>query len=312
MDELSGIDPRRWAEVRRRAAVVRDYLQKNQRDAASAKLAAGRLDLSVSQFAVLTRAFEIHRNHASLAGAGAQEVKTRQRPDGIDPRAEEHLASAVERHGCSASLKTIADQVVHDCEQEGVPFPSKMTINDKLMGFRSSGKGHRYSGPPTIIVSRLWLDFPVVGSEGFLTFTEALLAVHLPERSIACHEVGTMDNAPPSLIALLSTLDADVTDTEPTRSIVVHRREVAGLNMTNDAIRERLEIGDDASALVARYLGDQLDTIGLRFRRPRVDPAKLLRSRFDSAVDPADALTALEMAIHNHNQNAFPAALLSE
>ena len=68
---MTGVDPLRLGEVRRRVAVVKSYLALEEPTDAHRKDHAEQLGLSVNQFLALVRAWREHGRAVAMSGAGA-------------------------------------------------------------------------------------------------------------------------------------------------------------------------------------------------------------------------------------------------
>ncbi len=78
--DMSGVDPLRINEVRRRVAVVKSYLTLTGPTDADKNTHAVQLGLSVNQFLALVRAWREHGRAVAISGAGA--AKGTPRPNG--------------------------------------------------------------------------------------------------------------------------------------------------------------------------------------------------------------------------------------
>jgi hypothetical protein len=290
--DLSGVDPLRRDEVRRRIAVVKSFLALAASDDDDLRRHARKLELSTSQFKALVRAWRDYPSGSSMAQSG----RSRGRPRATGPRHLDEETKAISEAtiaGLSpgATLTQAMAAVASACAAHGLEVPGKTTVWKMLTAARRlqidpSGRG-------AIVVGRCWLRVPVV--EGDTLFTPSVaLAVRADDAVIigaTTREDGTTGAA---LIALgigqpdLRSLDFD----EQLSGAQPERAGAIGTPSSPSAIRRRL----------SRILGDRIGNVRPIFKTgAEARPERLLRSRKDRPLDPADAGAVIRAAIDAHN-----------
>ena len=126
--DLSGIDPLRLQEARRRVAAIEQYLMLSSPRTADANAHAAGVDLSRWQFLRLVRVWREHRD-ARLLVIGKRGRATR--PYSIDARAAEILEEVIGVTGGRADLAVVAVEVERRCASEGILPPARATIRPK-------------------------------------------------------------------------------------------------------------------------------------------------------------------------------------
>lgn len=306
--DMSGVDPQRWEEVKKRAAVVRGYLASDKRSERRRKLAATKLGISPSQFMVLVKAWQIHQKAFVLAGSGRQAITQIVRTGGIPADVKTMIAGVIERLGCSSDAKSVIEAVFTECAKLRLEPPSNISINTQLMEARVAGNHHTYDGEPILAAARLWLGFAVKGDGGSLVRPEVLIGMSIPERRIEALVIGLQDDSPPMMKDLINDLASACDATKNDRPIMISYAEAAALADLHSELINRLLVKDQAGTMPSKYLGDRIGLLGLLFRRPKSDAGKLLVSRFDKPISEDDARDMIEAAIEKHNADVRPAA----
>lgn len=236
--DFSGIDPVRVPEARRRIAAIRAYLALPNPRTADAIRIGESVGLSRWTFVRLARAW-------SEYGEARRLVLDRRADSGrgtiIDPIAAAIIDEATEEFGADAKLATIAKWVEARCLDAGVATPADTTIWKRMRKTRAA-KNAPTSGPPRIIVGRMWFHLPVEGHPSG-SMPMALVAVMLPERLIVAHRVSVDPEAWPSVSGLIEDL--------------------AGRQTPGGEVRPLLLAADDLRASAAK-----LDAVGLGDLRP--------------------------------------------
>lgn len=306
--DMSGVDPRRWEEVKKRADVVRGYLASDKRSERQRKLAATKLRISPTQFMVLVKAWQIHQKAAVLAGSGRKGVTPRVRAGGIPATVKALIAEVIERLSCSSDARAVIEAVRTECTELGLEPPSNISINTQLMEARVAGAHHTYDGEPILVTARLWIGFAVKVDDSSLVRPEIVIGMSLPERRIESIVTGLQHDSPPTMKDLINDISSLPDAMMDDRPIMVSHAEAAALTDIAPETINRLLVKDQAGTMPSRYLGDRIGMLNLLFRRPKTEAAKLLSSRFDQPMNEDDACELIEAAIRKHNSTLRPAS----
>lgn len=292
MDELdlSGVDPLRWDEVRRRVAVIRSYLAIPHPTKGDRQAHADRLDRSVNQFMALVRAWRQHRSAARIAASGTH--RRRHRSPGhlsVDPVARRIAADAIEELGTDATLSSLSRLVRTRCEARGVTPPSDSTIWNMV---RAERRG-RASGETGVVIGTCMVRLPVATpqstSQPMLT-----LAVRASDKAILAASLGTADWT--SAGQALAAANAEQGSARVDRDLI-GQRHAAGLSAGVEAVT-----GAASRSALSRILGLGIDDLPLIYRPAKAAPAeRLLTTREDRPLSPADARALIVAAVSRHN-----------
>ncbi|WCP14050.1 hypothetical protein sphantq_02492 [Sphingobium sp. AntQ-1] len=301
MDELdmSGVDPLRYDEVRRRVAVVKDYLALPLPTEADQKAHAVRLDLSINQFMALVRVWRDYRSAAKMAASGAHRGEAR-RPNRLtlDPKAKDATAGVIDELGPNASLTQIMRLVVERCEALGVRAPSRGTVWNMAMAAR---QGHD-SGEAGIVVGTCGVRLPISTPDG-ISVPSLTIAVRASDGAILAAALQPADWQ----TAAMTIASAAIADAQ-----VRAASDLLALNR-NDAIRAGVTPipAVKARSAISRILGRSIDSIALIYQPSKaLAPERLLTAKQDRPLSPADARMLITAAIARHNaaRNARDAA----
>ena len=105
-DELSGVDPVQWNDVRRKVEVITAYLQIQPRTSAALMKAASELNLSVHQFRRLVRVWKASRDPGKLPGTRPSTPRTRRR-NSLSATTKAIISSAISPQGGGTTLKRL-------------------------------------------------------------------------------------------------------------------------------------------------------------------------------------------------------------
>ena len=124
--DLTGVDPARWPEIRRRVEILDEYVAIWRPTADVRQEFSARLGVAQSHLMYLARIWRQSRNASILPGARAKnKVAT---PRRIAPRAFEVARSVIRELGPIARRKDILQNVKLRCLQEGLDSPSNSTV----------------------------------------------------------------------------------------------------------------------------------------------------------------------------------------
>ena len=290
---MNGVAPMRWNEMRRRVAALQAYAAIAKPTTEDRENAANSLDLSANQFKRLMRSWRLHKDPASLNGAGKPERKRAHRSDGLDDAVLDIIDAAIQLHGASEVPAVISNTVWSECDRRSRDRPSNGTIWNSVREARRT-TGSLKDVAHAIIVGRAWAELPVADFENddILIRPELLVALEVPERRIvgwACD----LNTVKPPLLTDLPELS------RRSPPLIVTRLDAGLSEETPD--NDNVVISGDANARFARMIGPAIANIPLAFRLPRSNPSRLLTSKLDSPLNPDDARLAIKYAVEVHN-----------
>ena len=302
--DMTGVDPLRRQEVRRRVAAVRSFAAIDAPTDVDRRAHADRLGLSVNQFLALVRAWREHGRAAALAASGKGRGSSRT----TGPR---HLPTASK----AAALEVIAtlgpdtphveaERLVRArCQALQVRPPSSSTIWNMIMAGRRDAAP--LPSPAGIIVATVHAKLPVL-VDAAIVLPALTLAVNATDGAIVAAARQGVDSS----AAIATYIDA--------------RRE-AGPLMIDREVADRIagEIGPGAHAVapsaartaLAKSLGRGFGSIDILYQRRHGSAAeRVLRSLKDQALSPEDGAAVLggEMRSHNARRGVPPPTLAWE
>ncbi|UZK68777.1 hypothetical protein OKW76_12105 [Sphingomonas sp. S1-29] len=300
--DLTEIDPLKWAEVRRRAKAVRDYLALENQTAAERERFAAMLDLGPLQFSNLVKAWLVHRDATALAPGMRRANPSRSRREGVDPRAREIAREVIVELGATAPLSDLVAKTEDRCERSGVQAPSRSTI--WLLAVETRGIDGS-AEPDGIVVARVYLRLPVDMGRG-IAFPEVIVAAETPTGRI---------------IELLMTRPAGDFDARRIAEAIEHERPFGALPimagesdakaltryLPPDRTVCRVSTNEAARAL-SNALGKRIGLLVVSYRPPTVRPTTVMRSGLDRPPNLQDAELVLRMARDRHNAELQMAA----
>ncbi|MDR6115058.1 MULTISPECIES: hypothetical protein [unclassified Sphingomonas] len=290
--DMSGVDPLRRAEVRRRIGVIKDFIGIAKPNDADRKSHADRLDLSVGQFLALVRAWKEYRRPSAISGSGFTKGKERR----TGPR---HLAAEVKRAarhvvaGLDAALtlnQTVA--AVNDAlAEQGLNAPSRSTIWNMVMDARRDRVVK--TADDVVLVSRCWIRLPIAASDGAMSYPELVLAVRPSTGAIIAASMGTDEQVPARMAAAVLEVarDAEIR----VENALADPFELAGARVT------RL-LSHNGRRELARALGRGFGQMRIVYQPARaVDPAEVLRNTKDQPLTAKDARDVVADLLLRHN-----------
>ncbi len=295
--DLADVDPLKWAEVRRRVAVIRDYLMIPHPTGADRDRHASQLGLGTAQFYNLVRAWRAHRKPSALI-PGIRDVArpSKSRRGGVDPRAREIARNVIYEFGRTATVTALATEITRRCALEQVTPPSRGTIYAL-----ARERGHSPDASPAegILVARAFMRLPTM-IDGNVTFPTSLLAVEIPNGRILgivlTEEVNSdeVSRLVPTLRERLLQADLPITAAEA---------DIDSLEQALPGARYNRATSQTVARLLASTVGRRIGYIELRTSHPTASTAAVMQSARDEALSKADAETALEIARQHHNRS---------
>lgn len=290
--DMSGVDPMRYAEMRRRVSAVRSFLDIETPEDADRVRYAVELGLSVNQFLALVRTWREHGRASAISGSGAS--KGAPRPGGRRNLPTSSKAAAIEVIAASASetsLVEIVRLVRERCEALRVVAPSRSTIWNMVMSARRARNAEGVRDH--VLVSKCHVKLPMTTETG-IDFPELILAVDMATGTILA---GVMSAEPNGALKIAAAIRSSGTrkpvladtDLTPTLTALIGARVTP---MKPSAARTD----------TAKVLGRGFGTLELIYQRSRsISPADMLRSRKDEALSADDVrlVVADQIAAHN-------------
>lgn len=202
--DLSGVDPLRRTEVRRRIAVIKSYLAIPMPTQSDRIRHAAELDRSVNQFMALVRAWRDHKSGASVAGAGVHRRAPR-RPSrlSVSPEAKRAAAKTIEEAAHGTSLTAITKSVNERCKAMGLSPPSRSTLWNMMSSSRSKSGG----GGTGVVIGTCKVRIPVT-SNGTTTLPDLTLAVRAHNGTVLAAALVHADWRP-ALTDIVRSLERD-------------------------------------------------------------------------------------------------------
>lgn len=179
--DVSKIDPLKWNEVRRRAAVVQEFLELDRPTAADRGRFGAMLELGSQQFTNLVKAWQLHGDARAFAsGRGKTPGKaSRSRIGGVDPKAREIARAVITELGVTTKLAVLTEAVTAHCEAAGVVPPAETTVWKLCMEAKEQiARAGQAIAPDTVLVACAALKLPVdLGSELGVVYPDVIVAV---------------------------------------------------------------------------------------------------------------------------------------
>ncbi|HEX8554581.1 MAG TPA: hypothetical protein VF695_07735 [Sphingomonas sp.] len=298
--DLSGVDPLRRAEVRRRIAVVKSFLALAAPDDDDRRHHAEMLDLSINQFKALVRAWLAYPTASNIAQSGrSRGVPRATGPRHLDTEARATAEAAVAKLSPDVTLVRAMGAVASACEARGLEVPKKTTVWKMMIAARRLQVDQ--SGRGVIVVGRCWLRLPVMDGETLVTPSVAL-AVRAYDAAIVGATLRSDAVTGAALVALAAS-QPDMANIDIDEGFVnthsADAQTIATLSSPS-VIRSRL----------SRIIGNRIGKVRPIFKTgAEARPERLLRSRKDRPLSQADAAAVIRDAIdaHNAERGAGPA-----
>lgn len=293
--DLTNIDPLKWAEVRRRAKSVWDYLALENPSAADRERFAAMLDLCALQVSNLVKAWDAHREAIALAPEMRRAPISRSRRDGVDPRARAITRQVIGDIGATTPLSALSDEIGKRCGEVGVKPPSRGTIWLLAVEARGLDGGGE---PDGLVVARVHLRLPVDIGRGVI-FPEVIVAAETPTGRI---------------IDLTMTRPAGDFDARRVAEAIERERPLSALPVTasdEDAKNLTRYLPPDRAITsvsmtqalrgLSNSVGKSIALFVVSYRPPTIRPPTVMRSGLDRPPTVADAQLAHLMARERHN-----------
>lgn len=301
--DLSGVDPARWPEIRRRVAILDEYVAIWRPNKILRGEFAQRLGVAESHFMHLASVWRHNRSAAAIPGARSRNVDKVVRR--VSPRALQLARDAISALGPMARRKDVITEVNRLCAFEGVATPSNSTITNLLTEARAASNASM-GLEPEILIDECLFKIPVLDGDR-LTMPRALLAIALPERRIVAFDATFETDQLPSLATLMERLEADASSKGVSLPLRAPHRSPMERIAIGAASRD-MAVGKPT---INRILGLRIGDLDVVYQAGRASkPAKMLRGRLATPVNAADAALAVDgaIAVHNARMPALPAS----
>lgn len=201
--DLTGVDPARWPEIRRRVAILDQYVKLWRPAEEVRKKYAKRMGLALSTFMAIARIWRENRSASSIPGARASNsLPTARR---IDPRSVEIMHETIADLGPSSRRVDVLKEVERRCVTAGIANPSNSSITNLLDKMRETADAAK-DFAPEILIDECAVKLPAVhGSDIYMP--HVLVAVALPQGTIVAADIGRGPDDPPSIARLAERLD---------------------------------------------------------------------------------------------------------
>lgn len=292
--DLSGVDPRRWPEIRRRVAIIKEWIATGRHSKQEGAEYADRMGLSYKQFMRLVSAWKKHRNPEELAGTGGRRGTPRE--SRMPAATRQAVLDAITALGLDARFVDVAAEADRRCREADAPTASTGMVHYLLMRARQQA-GSR-AGLPEIVVGRVGCKLPLIVNGEVHATPELVLAVLAPEGKIVAYRLVSADDRSAALAQVLTEVAA-LTSGAPALSPVVVGKELAGRG-TIPTLAVELKYSVEATAgRLAQLLGSHIGSIPIR-HRIRISSARLPQTA--APLNCEDAAEAVLIAVQAHNR----------
>lgn len=300
--DMSGVDPLRWAEVRRRVSVIKQFIAIRKPTEADRRSYAARLELSVNQFSALVRLWREFGQASAISGAGSTRRGTRKTgPRHLGSEVKDATRAVLESLGPDVPLATAVPAVREALAAKGLKAPSRSTIWNMLMEARQDP--FREGEDASIIVAKCAVRLPVEIDQD-LIYPEIALAVRVSTGVVIAASMATDEQLPKRLADALTAFKACAHLTvenslgQPLEIVDCRPKVVRSHNYPNATC-----IGSfNARKILAQALGRGFSMIDLVYRVQHAKlPERMIRAAMDQPLDLTDAEEAVRTNIASHN-----------
>ena len=292
--DLTAVDPRRWAEARRRVSVLNDWVKKTRHSRAECESAADRLGMTPKHFYRLASAWRKHRDVTRLHALGVKRGEIRGRRD-LSADARRAISEAIDLLGPDARLKDVVAEVARRSAALGVAPASDGMVHNLLMRAREAGGGR---GPGTVVVAKVFCVLPTFAPGGAVEqVIPMVVAVFAPRNIIVAHRlVWAGEDLPTATSSILR----DPAVTGKGLPIVLSRDLADGLPSDGG--------GDvtvaKSSEILIRALGSRIGTLPIKRRRRRANAGDVGAPTvaIHAPLTIKDAEIAVRIAIDDQNR----------
>jgi hypothetical protein len=292
--DLSGVDPLRWGEIRRRVAVITDFLAIGKPTQRERDEHARRLGIGTKTFMRLVAIWRAHREARLLDGAG-RSVKRPLRRNRMPDATRQAVIDAAQQVGPDALLAVIVARAATLCNERSTPMVGRSAAWNVLMEARRSGILGS-AGDQEIIVASVAAKVPVLTETG-LVLPRLDLAVLVPEGAVVSYQLSSASDRPPNRDLVLQWVQACATTGADQRPVSLADD---GHGSLDPAVRKRL----------TATLGRGLVNLSLLYQAvPSSVTAALPTAKVNAPLTPADAAEVVRQAVRRHNTRRCPNGL---
>lgn len=296
--DLTGVDPRRWAEARRRVAVLRDWTAKHRHTRKECVDAAGRLGLTPKHFMTLVSAWKKHGDVARLSGLGMRRGAERGRR-WMPAETRKAVLGAVDALGPDARFVDVEAEARRRCDEASLPPASSGMIHHLLMQARR--RPETRAGTSEVLVGEVGCMLPTLSGTGDVASPTLVVAVLMPETTVLAHRL-----VPPggNRTSALRIVLADVLRADMRRPVVVAKRTAGDIPVADGPPRTGLDLRiATRSEILAKPLGGHIATLPIRHRWPNEGGFRAVaeHASISTPLTAADATEAVRIAVEAHN-----------
>lgn len=293
--DMSGVDPLRLIEVRRRVLIIERFLTiakptQMQRDAH-----AERVGLSTKSFMRLVSIWKRRRKPADLDGAGAPERQPRRNRMPEETRSA--IVDASRELGPDATLAAITERAAIKAVERGTQVVGRSAVWNVLMEERRDSGTH--ASEPAVLIAQVFVKIPVE-VDGQIVLPCLELAVLVPEAAIIAHRVAAGEPPSRDLSWLRKAVHDATTAGSPPRKILT----------TSFAADSRKHNHSDNQRLLTVTLGRGIGALDVAYRvTDRTLPSVMPKSRIGRPPNLSDAVDIICTAINDHNSRRCPVGI---
>lgn len=310
-EDLSGVDPRRRALVRRRLDVLRRYLALAEPTLEDDAAHARELDLLTPSFMVLVRAYRANGSAAAIPGAKVPVKRAARDPRTPTPATEAAVSQAIDDLGPDATLVELLARTVAICSATGAPTPSLGVIHLRRAKARRSAASTGFEG---FALDHVALDLPIEADDGQIRMPILTVVIDGRDAAVAGWSLATEPPSPRAAAAALR-MAADRGDGAVIGPLHMAVNAEPGWATVLAALSaaDVARVGPKAARLPAgattfRALGDRLGGIRLMPRRVHAARPPSLRSRLLQTLEEAHDAIDAGIRLHNAARGLVPPA----
>jgi hypothetical protein len=291
--DLIGVDPARWPEIRRRVAILDDYVAIARPTIRQTDSHATRMGLRRSTFYALARIWREDRDPRKVAGAGASKGRrARNETNDLPQTSTDTICAVIADLGPWAEDRLILrESQVRLAAIGGRASDQAVRLLIEQTRARSTD---RSPFPAAILIERCHLRLPMVIGDK-VELPAACLAVAVPENTVIAHRLGS-DADPPNAGDVLADIRALAIRGAGRRVIIAPGLEHELPEGVATAPEDGLE-----SVRLRRVLGGSIDGINFLVQRRAVAGNLKPRNRFEAPLRLAEVDVAVKEAIDRHN-----------
>ena len=292
--DLSGVDPRRWPEIRRRIEAIQGYIALGRKDGARRDEFAAKLGISPMMFLSLVKTWKEHGQAIKLAGAGLDRRQPRPARS-LPEETRNAIRDAIAALGTSARHVDVVAEANRRCDAIGTKRASNGMIQHLLMKARRDAAPAE--GTPAIFVGRVVCKLPVrIDDE--VGLPDLMLAVMSPEGTIAAHALADCEGEAELLNKVLAGLNGKRARGSVPRELII---PPALHELTPTAGDLPFTKGPTAGR-IAYLLGAGIERVDIAHRRKATTGPTRTDSPMNAPLTREEAAEAVRLAVSVHNE----------